>query len=138
MFKVSTAVFFEWGWETTCVLGDSDFCLEDIGLDQLAISIRDANYNRVLLLPFCACALYLKACRSAGLHFIPLVAETLGGLADDTIQTVRSIGKAIADRVGYYRFLQLFQAPLWSTSHRPVAWQRLFMATSPPNSPPPL
>ena len=35
-----------------------------------------------------------------GLHFIPLVAETLGGLADDTIQTVRSIGKAIADRVG--------------------------------------
>ena len=42
----------------------------------------------------------LSACRSAGLHFIPLVAETLGGLADDTIQTVRSIGKAIADRVG--------------------------------------
>ena len=42
----------------------------------------------------------LSACRSAGLHFIPLVAKTLGGLADDTIQTVRSIGKAIADRVG--------------------------------------
>ena len=44
----------------------------------------------------------LSTCRSAGLHFIPLVAETLGGLADDTIQTVRSIGigKAIADRVG--------------------------------------
>ena len=42
----------------------------------------------------------LSACRSTGTDFIPLVAETLGGLAEDTIHTVRSIGRAITDRAG--------------------------------------
>ena len=45
-------------------------------------------------------ATHLSACRSNGTDFIPLVAETLGGLAEDTIRTVRSIGHAIADRSG--------------------------------------
>ena len=45
-------------------------------------------------------AAHLSACRSTGTDFIPLVAETLGGLAEDTIRTVRSIGHAIADRSG--------------------------------------
>ena len=43
---------------------------------------------------------HLSASRSTGTDFIPLVAETLGGLAEDTIRTVRSIGHAIADRSG--------------------------------------
>ena len=30
---------------------------------------------------------------------MPVVAETLGGLADDTIATIKAIGKAIAQRV---------------------------------------
>ena len=42
----------------------------------------------------------LSACRSTGTDFIPLVAETLEGLAEDTIHTVRSIGRAIVDNVG--------------------------------------
>ena len=43
----------------------------------------------------------LSACRSTGTAFIPLVAETLGGLAEVTINTVRSIGHAIADKAGF-------------------------------------
>ena len=43
---------------------------------------------------------HLSACRSAGVDFIPIVAETLGGLAEDTILTIRSIGEAIAQRIG--------------------------------------
>ena len=42
----------------------------------------------------------LSACHSTGTNFIPLVAETMGGLAEDTIHTVRSIGRAITDRAG--------------------------------------
>ena len=45
-------------------------------------------------------AAHLSACRSTGTDFIPLVAETLGGLDRDTIRTVKSIGHAIADRSG--------------------------------------
>ena len=48
----------------------------------------------------CKLASNLLACRSTGTNFIPLVAETLGGLAEDTIHTVRSINRAIADRAG--------------------------------------
>ena len=40
----------------------------------------------------------LPACREAGVECIPIVAETLGGLAEDAIFTVRSLGRAIADR----------------------------------------
>ena len=43
---------------------------------------------------------HLSACRSTGADFIPLVAETLGGLAEDTIQTVAAIGRAIDNRSG--------------------------------------
>ena len=39
-------------------------------------------------------------CRSAGVEFIPIVAETLGGLAEDTIHIIWSFGEAIAQRVG--------------------------------------
>ena len=42
---------------------------------------------------------HLSACRSAGVDFIPIVLETLGGLAEDTITTIRSIRKAITQRV---------------------------------------
>lgn len=43
-------------------------------------------------------ASHLDACRSAGVDFVPVVAETLGGLADDTIQTIEAIGRAISHR----------------------------------------
>ena len=42
---------------------------------------------------------HLSACRSAGVEFIPIMSETLGGLAEDTITTIRCIGKAMAQRV---------------------------------------
>ena len=41
---------------------------------------------------------HLSACRSAGVDFIPVVAETLGGLAEDTIFIIRFLGEAIAQR----------------------------------------
>ena len=44
-------------------------------------------------------ASHLSECRSIGVDFIPLVAETLGGLAKDTISTVRLIGKVLGQRV---------------------------------------
>ena len=43
---------------------------------------------------------HLANCRAAGVEFVPIVAETLGGLAEDTVNTVRAIGKAIAQRTG--------------------------------------
>ena len=39
-------------------------------------------------------------CRSMGLTCIPLVAETLGGLADDFISTIRDISRSIGLRSG--------------------------------------
>ena len=42
----------------------------------------------------------LSACRSTGTDFVPLVAETLGGLAEDTISTISAIGCAAGDRIG--------------------------------------
>ena len=41
---------------------------------------------------------HLSACRSAGMDFIPMVTETLGGLSDDFIHMVRALGKSIAQR----------------------------------------
>ena len=41
---------------------------------------------------------HLSACRFAGVDFIPVVAETLGGLAEDTIFIIRFLGEAIAQR----------------------------------------
>ena len=46
----------------------------------------------------CKLASSLSACRSAGIDFIPIVAEALGGLAEDTITTIKAIGQAIANR----------------------------------------
>ena len=43
---------------------------------------------------------YLSHCRSAGLEFIPLVIETLGGLVEDSICTLCSLGRSIALRAG--------------------------------------
>ena len=43
---------------------------------------------------------HLAACRSAGVDFIPIVAEALGGLAEDSVNIIRAFGKAIAQRVG--------------------------------------
>ena len=40
----------------------------------------------------------LSACRSSGTDFVPLVAETLGGLAEYTISAITYISRAIADR----------------------------------------
>ena len=41
---------------------------------------------------------HLQACRSTGVSFIPIVAETLGGLGEDSINTIRAIGEAINQR----------------------------------------
>ena len=41
---------------------------------------------------------HLSACRSVGVEFIPLVIETLGGLTEDTISTIRTLGQAIGQR----------------------------------------
>lgn len=43
-------------------------------------------------------AAHLSACRATGVDFLPIVAETLGGLCHDTIHLVRSIGMSIAQR----------------------------------------
>ena len=42
---------------------------------------------------------HISACRGAGVEFSPIVAETLGGLGQDTIHLVRSLGDLIAQRV---------------------------------------
>ena len=41
----------------------------------------------------------LSACRSSGIDFVPVVAETLGGLAEDAITIISAIGRAVSDRV---------------------------------------
>ena len=43
-------------------------------------------------------AAHLSDCRAAGMDFVPVVVETLGGLSEDAISTVRAIGKAISKR----------------------------------------
>ena len=49
-------------------------------------------------------ASHLSSCRSVGVEFIPFVVETLGGLAEDSISILHSLGKAISQRVGYQDF----------------------------------
>ena len=41
---------------------------------------------------------HLANCCAAGIEFIPIVAATMGGLAEDTILMVWAIGKAISHR----------------------------------------
>jgi len=40
----------------------------------------------------------LQYCHSVGMDCVPVVIEHLGGLADDTITTIRAIGCAISQR----------------------------------------
>ena len=42
---------------------------------------------------------HLSDCRAVGVDFIPLVAEALGGLAEDTIATVTRIGETLSRRL---------------------------------------
>ena len=42
----------------------------------------------------------LSACRSVGVEFVPIVIETLGDLSEDTISTIRAIGRAVGQRSG--------------------------------------
>ena len=42
----------------------------------------------------------LESCRSARMNCIPMVAESLGGLASDFIETIRNIGNSIMLRSG--------------------------------------
>ena len=43
----------------------------------------------------CPLTSHLAGCQSAGVEFIPIVAETLGGLAKDTIHVIRSFGRPL-------------------------------------------
>ena len=61
----------------------------------------------------------LPACREAGVECIPIVAETLGGLAEDAIFTVRSHHQTYFPEV----------------RHCPLAGQRVPLAPSPSNPP---
>ena len=45
-------------------------------------------------------AAHAEACRSVGVHFVPIVAETLGGLSEVAIDTIRSIGRLQGERLG--------------------------------------
>ncbi len=45
----------------------------------------------------------LSSCRSAGITCIPMVAETLGGLADEFISTIRKIAQSVHARSGVDR-----------------------------------
>ena len=43
---------------------------------------------------------HLAECRFAGVDFVPIVVEALGGLAEDSVNVIRVFGEAIALRVG--------------------------------------
>ena len=42
----------------------------------------------------------LSACRSVGVEFVPFVIETLASLSEDTISTIRAIGRSVGQRSG--------------------------------------
>ena len=50
-------------------------------------------------------ALHLSACRAVGVEFVPFVMESLGGLAEDSISILQSLGRAISLRAGSQEFL---------------------------------
>ena len=80
---------------------------------------------------------HLANCGASGVEFIPIVAETLGDLAEDTVNTVQAIGKAIAQRTSshisststshlFYRLaisLWWGNACLWIHRHLPLPLQ---------------
>ncbi len=45
-------------------------------------------------------AAHSDACRAAGILFVPLVVETLGGWSDEAIRTIRRIGRQQGQRMG--------------------------------------
>ena len=45
-------------------------------------------------------AAHAEACRSVGVHFVPIVAETLGRLCEVVIDTIKSIGRLQGQRLG--------------------------------------
>jgi hypothetical protein len=40
------------------------------------------------------------ACRSVGVHFVPIVAESLGGWSEEAISTIKSISRLQGQRLG--------------------------------------
>ena len=73
-------------------------CGRPAALDIHVISPLQQQTLSVLLSP--RVMLFRSGYSEAGVECIPIVAETLGGLAEDAIFTVRSLGRAIADRAG--------------------------------------
>ena len=45
-------------------------------------------------------AAHAEACRSVGVLFVPIVAETLGGWSEVAIDTIKSIGRLQGQRLG--------------------------------------
>ena len=45
-------------------------------------------------------AAHAEACRSVGIVFVPLVAETLGGWSQEAISTIKGIGRIQGHRLG--------------------------------------
>ena len=45
-------------------------------------------------------ATHASTCRTAGVDFVPLIVETLGGWSDEAITTIRSIGRLQGQRLG--------------------------------------
>ena len=43
---------------------------------------------------------HAEACRSVGVTFIPLVAESIGGWSDGSVATIKSIGRLLGQRLG--------------------------------------
>ena len=70
--------------------------LQDLTIAEAALSLGHALHVGVQR----KLSSNLSACRSSGLDFVPLVAEALGGLAEDSINTVISISRAIHNRSG--------------------------------------
>ena len=61
---------------------------------------------------------HLSDCHSVGVDFIPLVAETLGGLAKDSIRITQAIGKALGKKT-------ILMTHLFPPSTSSVAWPLL-------------
>ena len=75
---------------------------------------------------------HMSACHSSGCDFIPVVAESLGGLADDTIQSIRRlslIGLGLDQPIRIYHHLAIF----WPFCHCPLARECHLMASLVPN-----
>ena len=79
----------------------------------------------------------LSACRATGTDFIPLVAETFGGLAEDTVSTVSAIARAHFRSFPCNRPCHYFKTPVRQTRHCSVEWQCRSLA-APTSHPSPL